>query len=278
MRYGVHAGLWMARWTDEIAPILRIVADLGYDGVEVSLLGMTDDKAAVLGRLIREHGLAVTCSDGLSRAADITSDDAAIRAAGLAHLQWAVRTVAAMGGRGLAGVVHTPWGLFDIARKRDRAARSAEMLAALDPTLRDHGVTLGIEALNRFETDLANTAAEAVAIAEATGSDRIGVLLDTFHMNMEEKDIAGAIAATGSRLVHFHVSDNDRGVPGSGHVPWDHVKAGLKAARYDGWIVAEMFVRTGTPAGSDLNIWRDIEPDATRAAAQALAFLRRAFG
>ena len=103
MRYGVHAGLWMARWTDEIAPILRIVAELGYDGVEVSLLGMTDDKAALLGRLIREHGLAVTCSDGLARAADITSDDAAIRAAGLAHLQWAVRTVAAMGGTGWRG-------------------------------------------------------------------------------------------------------------------------------------------------------------------------------
>ena len=152
------------------------------------------------------------------------------------------------------------------------------MLAALDPTLRDHGVTPGIEALNRFETDLANTAAEAVAIAEATGSDRIGVLLHTFHMNMEEKDIAKAIGDSGDRLVHFHVSDNERGVPGSGHVPWDHVKAGLHAARYDGWIVAEMFVRTGTPAGNDLNIWRDIEPDATKAATQALAFMRGAFG
>jgi D-psicose/D-tagatose/L-ribulose 3-epimerase len=278
MKYGVHAGLWMARWTDEIAPILRIVADLGYDGVEVSLLGMTDDKTAALGRLIGDHGLSVTCSDGLSRAADITSGDADIRAAGLEHLRWAVRTVAAMGGRGLAGVVHTPWGLFDIARKRDRAARSAEMLAKLDPDLRDHGMTLGIEALNRFETDLANTASEATALALATGSDRIGVLLDTFHMNIEEKDIAGAIAGTGAKLVHFHVSDNDRGVPGSGHVPWDQVSAGLAAARYDGWIVAEMFVRTGTPAGGDLNIWRDIEPDATQAAAQALAFLRGRFG
>lgn len=278
MRYGVHVGLWMARWTDDIAPILRTVADLGFDGVEISLLGMTDDKAAALARLIRDHGLSVTCSDGLSRAADITSEDPDIRAAGLAHLRWAIRTVAALGGAGLAGVVYAPWGVFDHARKTRRRALSAEMLAQVDGDLRDHGVRLGIEAINRFETDLVNTAQEAVTLAQATGSPHIGVLLDSFHLNIEEKDIIAAIALAGDRLFHFHVSDNDRGVPGSGHVPWDGVREGLRAAAYDGWIVAEMFVKSGTPAGADLNIWRDIEPDATSAAAAALAFMRGHFG
>lgn len=278
MRYGVHAGLWMARWTDDIAPILRTVADLGFDGVEISLLGMTDDKAAALARLIRDHGLSVTCSDGLSRAADITSEDPDVRAAGLAHLRWAIRTVAALGGAGLAGVVYAPWGVFDHARKTRRRALSAEMLAQVDGDLRDHGVRLGIEAINRFETDLVNTAQEAVTLAQATGSPHIGVLLDSFHLNIEEKDIIAAIALAGDRLFHFHVSDNDRGVPGSGHVPWDGVREGLRAAAYDGWIVAEMFVKAGTPAGADLNIWRDIEPDATSAAAAALAFMRGHFG
>jgi D-psicose/D-tagatose/L-ribulose 3-epimerase len=278
MKYGVHAGLWMARWTDEIAPILRTVADLGFDGVEISLLGMTDDKAAALSRLIRDHGLGVTCSDGLSRAADITSEDADIRAAGLAHLRWAIRTVAALGGAGLAGVVYAPWGVFDHARKARRRALSAEMLAKVDVDLRDHGVRLGIEAINRFETDLVNTAHEAVTLAEATGSPQIGVLLDSFHLNIEEKDVIAAIALAGPRLFHFHVSDNDRGVPGSGHVPWDGVREGLRAIGYDDWIVAEMFVKAGTPAGADLNIWRDIEPDATSAAAAALAFMRGHFG
>ncbi len=278
MKYGVHAGLWMARWTDEISPILRIVADLGFDGVEVSLLGMTDEKAAALSRLIRDHGLQVTCSDGLSRAADITSEDADIRGAGLAHLRWAIHTVAAMGGNGLAGVVYAPWGVFDHARKARRRDLSAEMLAQVDGDLRDHGVRLGIEAINRFETDLVNTAQEAVTLAQATGSDQIGVLLDSFHLNIEEKDIVAAIATGGDRLFHFHVSDNDRGVPGSGHVPWGAVREGLSAVGYDGWIVAEMFVRAGTPAGTDLNIWRDIEPDATGAAAAALAFMRGHFG
>ena len=278
MRYGVHAGLWMARWTDELAPILGTVAELGFDGIEVSLLGMTEARAEEAGRQARTLGLAVTCSDGLPRQADVTSDDEGTRARGLDHLRRSVRLAAAMGAQSLAGVTYAPWGLFVPGRKRERLARSAETLALLDGDLRAHGVTLGLEALNRFETDLLNTAAEATALAEATGSDRIGVLLDTFHLNVEEKDVRAAIARTGARLSHFHVSDNDRGVPGSGHVPWGGVRAGLAEAGYDGWIVAEMFVRAGTPAGDDLSIWRHIEPDPTDAARRALAFLRETWG
>ena len=89
-------------------------------------------------------------------------------------------------------------------------------------------------------------------------------------MNIEEKDVAAAIVSARDHLVHFHVSDNDRGVPGSGHVPWTEVRRGLADIAYDRWIVAEMFVVAGNPASADLNIWRDIEPDASRAAARTL--------
>lgn len=277
MKFGIHAGLWQARWTDEITPILRTVADLGFDGVEVSLLGMSDEKATALGKAVKDHGLEVTCSDGLAPDKDITSCDADVRAAGITYLQWAIETAARIGSRGLAGVVFAPWGVFDPLNKPTRAARSAEALGSLDKVLKDNDVTLGIEALNRFETDLVNTADEACSIARASGSDGVGALLDTFHLNMEEKDIRASIAASKDKLYHFHVSDNDRGVPGSGHIPWDHVKSGLDDAGYDGWIVAEMFVIAGNPASADLNIWRDIEPEATDAAKRALAFLRNTF-
>lgn len=278
MKYGVHAGLWMARWTDEITPILRTVAELGFDGVEVSLLGMSDEKATALGKAIKDHGLQVTCSDGLSIDKDITSDDPDVRQAGVDYLRWAVRTTHIIGSQGLAGVVYAPWGVFEPAKKVIRARRSAEAFAAIDEDLQAMDVTLGIEAINRFETDLVNTSAEAVAMAEASGSNRVGALLDTFHLNIEEKDVEGAITSAGDKLVHFHVSDNDRGVPGSGHVPWDEVKRGLNAISYDGWIVAEMFVVAGNPASGDLNIWRNIEPEATDAAARALTFMRQSFG
>ena len=277
MKFGIHSGLWMARWTDDIAPIFATVADLGFDGVEVSLLGMTDERATALRGLADDHGLEVTCSDGLSREADISSPDPEVRAAGMDYLRWAVRTTAAMGSRGLAGVIYAPWGVFDPANRADRAKRSAEAFADLDADLERHDVTLGIEAINRFETDLVNTAEDAVALAAASGSSRVGVLLDTFHMNIEEKDIAAAIVSARDHLVHFHVSDNDRGVPGSGHVPWAEVRRGLADIAYDRWIVAEMFVVAGNPASADLNIWRDIEPDASRAAAQTLRFMQETF-
>lgn len=277
MKFGVHAGLWMARWTDDIAPILKTVADLGFDGVEISLLGMTSEKATALAGLIRDHGLEVTCSDGLSKEADITSADPEVRAAGVRYLRWAIETTAALGSSGLAGVVYAPWGVFDPANKPVRAERSAAAFSELDDDLNRHNVTLGIEAINRFETDLVNTAAEATAMAVASGSDRVGVLLDTFHLNIEEKDVGAAIVASADKLVHFHVSDNDRGVPGSGHVPWPEVQRSLKAINYDRWIVNEMFVMAGNPASADLNIWRPLEPDPTEAAAQSLAFMRSAF-
>lgn len=277
MKFSVHAGLWQARWTDEITPILKTVAELGYDGVEVSLLGMTDEKAQALGKSVRDHGLEVTCSDGLSKEADITSDDPAIREAGIKYLKWAISTAAKIGSRGLAGVVYAPWGVYDPANKEIRAERSAAAFAQLDDDLRAHDVKLGIEAINRFETDLVNTSAEAVAMANASGSDYVGALLDTFHLNIEEKDMKAAITHAADKLVHFHVSDNDRGVPGSGHVPWSEVKSGLDSIAYDGWIVAEMFVVAGNPASSDLNIWRNIEPTATDAATRALAFMRETF-
>ncbi len=277
MKFSVHAGLWMAQWTDEITPILKTVADLGYDGVEVSLLGMSDEKAEALGKAVRDHGLEATCSDGLSVEKDITSKDADVRAAGLEYLRWAVSTTAKIGSRGLAGVVYAPWGVYDPANKPARAQRSAEAFAALHDDLERHDVTLGIEAINRFETDLVNTAAEATAMAKASGSSRVGALLDTFHLNIEEKDITTAIVDTGDKLVHFHVSDNDRGVPGSGHVPWGEVKSALDQVGYDGWIVAEMFVIAGNPASADLNIWRNIEPEATDAARRALSFMKSTF-
>ncbi len=277
MKFGVHAGLWMARWTDDITPILKTVADLGFDGVEISLLGMTSEKATALAGLIRAHGLEVTCSDGLSKDADITSADAEVRAAGVRYLRWAVETTAALGSSGLAGVIYAPWGVFDPANKVVRAQRSAAAFGELNDDLERHNVTLGIEAINRFETDLVNTAAEATAMAVASGSDRVGVLLDTFHLNIEEKDVGAAIIASADKLVHFHVSDNDRGVPGSGHVPWPEVQSSLKQIGYDRWIVNEMFVMAGNPASADLNIWRPLEPDPTAAAAQSLAFMQSAF-
>ncbi|MEX3011502.1 sugar phosphate isomerase/epimerase family protein [Hoeflea sp. TYP-13] len=277
MKFGIHSGLWMTRWTDEIDPIMSIVADLGFDGVEISLLGITLERAAALKAAASDCGLEITCSTGLGVDEDPTSRDPEMRRAAQAALENAIRITSALGSRQLAGVLAAPWGVFDPTDKAGRAERSAEVLGRIDPLLADEGVVLGIEVINRFETDLTNTAGEGTALAKATGSPRIGVLLDTFHMNMEEKDPPAAINKTGERLFHFHVSDNDRGTPGSGHFDFASCAEALSETGYDGWITAEMFVVPGHPTSADLNIWRDIETDPTEAARQALQFMKATF-
>lgn len=277
MKFGIHAGLWQRAWSDDPAPIMRQAKSLGFDGVELSLLGVGLTDAAALRTLSGELDLALTCSTGLGAGDDPGSADPERRAAAIATLTDAVRTAGAMGAGNLSGVVASPWGYYEPARKAERAEYAAESLAKLDSILREEGVVMGIEALNRFESDLTNTAAETQAIAVATGSQNIGVLLDTFHMNVEEKSPPAAIVATGKSLVHFHISENDRGVPGSGHYDFKTTAQALTQIDYTGWVVAEMFVTAGNPNSADVNIWRNIEADPTEAARATLSFMQRIF-
>ena len=254
MKFGIHAGIWMKEWTDDPVPLFERAAMIGFDGVEVSLLGIDLNEAPVLRRAAERAGISLTCSTGLGTSEDPTSGDPDVRAAARAALRRAIQITAELGSPSLAGVVAAPWGVFDPLRKPERARRAAETLGRMQPVLEEMGVVLGIEAINRFETDLTCTAEEAVAIAEASGAENVGVL-----------------------LVHFHVSDCDRGVPGSARYDFNSDAKALRDIGYQGWIVAEMFVRPGHPSSRDLNIWRDIEPDADRAAAEALDCMKRIF-
>lgn len=278
MKFGIHTGIWMTSWNEDPAPFFERAAGIGFDGVELSLLGISMSDAPALRDAAADAGVSLTCSTGLGPNEDPTSENANVRTEARIALERAVLTAEALGSASLAGVVAAPWGVFDPERRCERAKRSAETLGQLQALLEDTGVSLGIEAINRFETDLTCTAAEATAIARDSGASNIGVLLDTFHMNIEEKDPPSAIRRTGDRLVHFHVSDCDRGVPGSARYDFAADAAALRDIGYDGWIVAEMFVRSGHSTSRDLNIWRDIEPDVDRAATETLAYMKKVFG
>lgn len=274
MRIGVHTALWVERWGEDLAPHVERAAGLGFDGAEASLLGLDEPAATALSTVARDCGIELRCTTGLSAAQDVSSPDSVVRAAGIEHLRAAADTVAAAGADTLTGVIYAPWGGTSSGDRAGRLGRAADALGEVAPRFADRGITLGVEAVNRFETDLVNTAAEAVALAEASGADNVGAHLDTFHMNMEERSIRGALAAAGDRLVHVHLVDNDRGAPGHGHIDWDDVFAGLDDAGYDGWLGLELFVQAGLAVSADLRIWRAIEPDPTAAAAAGLAFVR----
>ena len=274
MKFGVHIALWMKTWQDDVVPYIEEAARLGFDGVELSLLGMTEGNIARIRTCLDETGLELTCTTGLALEQDITSDDPQVREAGIRYLETAIETVSALGSPLLSGVIFAPWGKRIMTERDARWARSVEALQQVAPLAGEHGMTLGIEAINRFETDLVNTAEQAVQLADEIGEPNVGVLLDAFHMNIEEKDIAGALKLSKERLVHFHCVENDRGTPGTGHTPWATFFEGLKAIEYDGWLTLEMFVLANQAVSPDLGIWRPIEADPTEAAKQGLAFLK----
>ena len=274
MKFGVHLALWMKRWEDDVVPYIEEAARIGFDGVELSLLGMTEANIARIRRALDETGLELTCTTGLGLDSDVSSEDAEVRRAGQAYLAWAVETASALGGSLLSGVLYAPWGERVAERREERWQRSVEALRQVAPLAEVNGVTLGLEAINRYETDLVTTAALATRMAEEIAHPNVGVLLDTYHMNIEERNIAKALHATGDRLVHLHIVENDRGVPGSGHIPWGSVTEALKRLPYRGWATLEMFVQPDLAVSSDLAIWRPIEPDPSEAARRGLAFLR----
>ncbi len=277
MRFGVHTALWVREWGEDLAPHVATAARLGFDGAEVSLLGLDEAAAGHLAGVAADEGVALTCTTGLAAATDITSTDPAVRAAGLDELRRSADVVAAAGADRLCGLVYGPWGPTGGEDRAGRLARSAEALAEVAPRFAERGITLGLETVNRFETDLVNTVADAVALATAVGAPNVGVHVDTFHANIEEASVPDAVRRAGRAdvpLVHVHAVANDRGVPGTGHLPWLEIGAALGDVGYDGWVVLELFVQADLPVSPDLFIWRPIHPDPTAAAAEGLAFLR----
>ena len=274
MKYGVHIALWMRSWQDDILPYLEEAARLGFDGCELSLLGMDEANVARLRGAATELGLELTCTTGLATESDITSDSEVVREVGVHYLEWAIRTAAGLGSHLLTGVIYAPWGKRLMQERQLRWERSAEALKRVAPLARDLGVTLGIEAINRYETDLVTTAADAVRLADWVDEPNVGVLLDSYHLNIEEKSIGRALRDSASRLVHLHCVENDRGVPGSGHLPWGELFGALREIGYDRWLTLELFVQADEAVSPDLAIWRDIEADPSEAARAGLAFLR----
>ena len=279
MKFGVTTYLWSAEFGASQLSILPHIKELGFDGAEVPLFRPRDFPAARIRRAFETERLACVASSVLTGDLSLISDEVSVRRRTGQHLEEVVRAAAAAGATLVAGPLYSPVGLL-VGRRRtdDEWHRAVEGLQALGPTLASCNVTLAIEPLNRFETYFLNTAADACALCDAVGDSRVGVLLDTFHANIEEKQLGSAFRAAGSRLAHVHTCENDRGTPGTGHVAWDDVFQALREIHYDGWLTIESFGFTLGDLSAAAAIWRDIAPDVDSLASEGLRFLRRHAG
>jgi len=277
-KIGFNLLYWTTQVTAEHEPVLAELARLGYDGVEIPLgAGEVADYAA-LGAKLDALGLARTAVTSLDAATNPVSPDPSVRAAAATRLSWAIDCAEALGAEVLCGPYHSAYKLFTGSPPTDEElAHSAAVLGQVAPRAAAAGLRMALEPLNRFECYLVNTASEGRALAERSGHEAVGVLYDTHHMHIEEKDVGAAVRAAGPRLAHVHVAENDRGTCGSGQVAWAETFRALREVEYDGWLVVEAFTRLDPEFAGAIHVWREYDPldDVPRG---SLAFLREQAG
>lgn len=274
MKTGMNLLLWTTHVTEEHDALIARLAEYGYDGVEIPL-GQGDAAHYMsLGRRLDALGLERTAVTSLMEDTNPVSPDAAVRAAALDRLRWAIDRAADLGCEALCGPFHSAFKVFSGNPPAEiEFDRSADVLRAAAEHAHEAGLRLAIEALNRFECYLVTTMDQAKDLVARVDHPSLGVHYDTHHMNIEEKDAAAAIARVGAGITHVHVSENDRGVPGRGQVRWKETFAALRRIGYDGWLTIEAFSTADPGFASAINVWRDFDPS-EEIAREGLAFMR----
>ena len=266
-KLGIFMNFWCNRWDADYYKYIKKAASLGFDVLEFQaqpLLNIPDEELRNIKKAADEVNVELTYSLGLDKTYDISSDDKYVRIAGVQYLSDIMKKVAVQEGKLISGVSYAGWGVpaGDI-NKDKRMENSAGTMKELARIAGDLGIQYAVEAVNRFEGVVINTAADAVKYVSMVDSKNVGILLDTYHMNIEEFSIWDAIHLAGNKLVGFHVGENNRSVCGRGHLNWDEIFSALADVGYQGRIVAEPFIMTGGEVGRDICVWKNLIPNPT---------------
>lgn len=279
MRFGVNTWVWTSPLTTaELEKLAPHVAEMGFDWIEAPLesIGDLDHKRGA--DIVRRHGLGVSACAAMGPDRDLIHPDEAIRKNGMAYLRQAIEATHALGGTNLVGPLYAAVGRTWQQTPAERARDLDVLVKNLGELARyagDYGVILCVEPLNRFETSFINLAEQAIEVVDRVDHPNCQVMLDTFHMNIEEKSLGNAIRAAGKRLRHVHACENDRGAPGSGNVTWNEVAQALKDIKYDGPVVIESFTSKVKSIARAAAIWRSLAPTPDDLARDGLKFLKQ---
>jgi D-psicose/D-tagatose/L-ribulose 3-epimerase len=275
VQFGINTFLWTESFGSKDFHLLEEVRAHGFDGVEVSLFRAADFEAGAIRKALVENQLQCTVCSVLPRGLSLLSDDPAVRSGTITHLADCIKVTAEAGAHIIAGPLYSPVGYLPGRRRTvEEWKRAVDAYRQLGPVLREYDVQLGIEPLNRFETYFLNTTEDAVRLCREVGHPNVGILWDTFHANIEEKNIGESLRATGSYLKHVHTCENDRGTPGSGHVDWAGVASALKSLNYNGWLTIESFGFALGDLAAAASIWRDLAATPEEIAWKGIQFLK----
>jgi D-psicose/D-tagatose/L-ribulose 3-epimerase len=276
-KLGVHALVWVGSWSEsDCTTAIRSSAELGYDFIEIPLLNPYGFPVPFTRARLEEHKLGATASLGLSAATDISSEDTETVRRGEDLLNTAVSVVRDLGATHFCGVIHSALQKYMQPRTERGVANVIEVLRRVAEKAQSSSITVGIEVVNRDETNIVNTGAEVVALMDRIGQPNVFAHLDTYHMNIEEGFVGKAIEDCGNRLGYFHIGESHRGYLGTGTVNFSEVFRSLARIGYDGPIAFESFSSAVVdPVLSNmLGVWRNLWSDGYDLARHAKAFMQ----
>ena len=282
MRFGVNTWVWVSPLTtDQLRALAPKVKGMGFDWIELPLESPDDLDAAEGAQIVADHGLGVSTCAAMGADRDLIHPDAALQQNGMAYIRGCIDATHALGATNLVGPIYSAVGRVWQSTPAERARDLDTLVANLGVLARyagDRGVVLGVEPLNRFETSFINLAVQAIEVADRVDHPACKIMLDTFHMNIEEQAMGDAFRAVGPRLQHVHACENDRGAPGTGHVPWDDVAIAIKEIGYDGPVVIESFTSDVKSIARAAAIWRPLAESQDALARNGLQFLKQLLG
>ena len=280
MRFGASTFIWVSPFGPDTLDLIGRVKDFGFDLIEICV----EDTETIDTDRIRERldacGLDVLVCGAFGPSRDMSSTDPSVRDAAARYLRTCIDIAARLGSPSVSGPMYAGVGNTALREPADRRAqwdRAVEGLGRIADHAASRDVKLAFEPLNRFETDLINTVDQGLRLITDIGRPNVGFLLDTFHMNIEEKSIPDAIRRAGRHIFEFHACSSDRGTPGEDHLPWPAIAAALAEAGYDGPVVIEAFTPKIKEIARAVSLWRPLAESEDALASNGLAHLKRVF-
>ncbi len=273
MKLGIHAYAWCSQWSNDTLHLIDRVKKLGLDFIEIPLMCLETCDPVAISKRLKSADCDVCTSTVLLNDTDITSEDSSIRKKGVSYLKTCVKITAEMGAKNFSGVIYSQ----HIKPVKNRPSEnewkySADCLRNVAEYAATVGVQLGLEPVNRYESYLVNTCEQAIKLKKMIGMDNVKIHLDTYHMNIEEKSFYKATKLAGQDLIHYHLCENDRGIPGTGLVDWDGIFRALGEINYKGYAALESFV----DLTDNMNtwVWRQLAPDGDTLVREGIRFIK----
>ena len=275
MKFGMNMLLWTTHVTEADYPHIERIKAAGFDGVEIPLFEGDDAHYKQLGKVLSDLGLGTTAVTVSGEDSSPVSPDPAIRQAAVDNLKQKIDHAQLLSADVLCGPFHQALGVFTGSGPTDEEkAHATEVHRVAADHAQAAGLKLGLESLNRFECYFVNTMADVVEHVKRVNHPAFGTMYDTFHANIEEQDPIAAYRDHVDHIVHFHVSENDRGTPGKGHVPFLETFRAVRESNYDGWMTIEAFGRALPDLAAATRVWRDFFPTREEVYEEGIRFMR----